>query len=601
MASKIEDYALIGDCETAALVGRDGSIDWLCWPRFDSPACLAALLGTKENGRFLLCAANPDAQIERHYRDGTLVLETNIETSQGAVTVIDFMPIRDGVPDLVRIVKGRRGTVRMMIELTLRFDYGKVVPWVTQEEVGTWRAIAGPNKIIFRSDAELHGEGLATVGHFDIEADQTLCFSLTYGPSHLPDPEPRDLIQALQENEDFWRSWIAQCTYSGPYRKQVERSLITLKAMTYAPTGGLVAAPTTSLPEMLGGERNWDYRFCWLRDATLTLLALVDAGYQQEAGEWRDWLLRAVAGSPAQIQIMYGLGGERDLPETELPWLSGFEGSLPVRIGNGAANQIQLDVFGEVMDALHQARCAGLAVSEAAWSLQSRLMDHLEKVWSEPDHGIWEVRGPRRHFTHSKVMCWVAFDRAIRSAEEFGMDGPVDRWRELRATIHEEVCERGFDATLNSFVQSYGSEELDASLLLLPLVGFLPATDPRIQGTVAAIERSLMVDGLVLRYRTESNVDALPPGEGVFLACSFWFVDNLVLQERGEDGRRLFDRLLSFGNDVGLFAEEYDPHAQRQLGNFPQALSHLALIGSALNLSQGDKPMEQRSDENTSQ
>ncbi len=594
MASRIEDYALIGDCETAALVSKNGSIDWLCWPRFDSGACFAAMLGTPENGRWLITASDPEARITRRYRPGTLVLETEIETATGAVTVVDFMPIVDNISDLVRVVIGRRGSVDMKMDLTLRFDYGTVAPWVTRKKDGAWRAIAGPNKVLLRSDVELHGEGLTTVGRFRVDADQTLHFSLTYVASHLPDPEPRDLAQALEDTQSFWRNWISRSTYRGAYRSAVERSLITLKAMTYAPTGGLVAAPTTSLPEQIGGERNWDYRFCWLRDATLTLLSLVDAGYREEACAWRDWLLRAVGGSPAQIQIMYGLAGERDLHELELSGLSGFEGSLPVRKGNGAAAQIQLDVFGEVMDALYQARRAGVSNSEAAWSLQVQLLCYLESSWNEPDHGIWEVRGPRRHFTHSKVMSWVAFDRAVRSVEEFELPGPVDQWRATRQTIYDEVCQRGFDPDLNSFVQSYDSKELDASLLLLPLVGFLPADDLRIQGTIAAIERSLMVDGLVLRYKTESNVDALPAGEGVFLACSFWFADNLVLQGRIDEAKALFERLLSLCNDVGLLAEEYDPRGKRQLGNFPQALSHLTLIGTALNLAQGSRPAEQR-------
>jgi GH15 family glucan-1,4-alpha-glucosidase len=594
MTLPIESYALIGDCETAALVGRDGSIDWLCWPRFDSEACFAALLGGPQNGRWQL-APVAEAKVERRYRENSLVLETTFECVEGTVTVVDFMPIRDGASDLIRIAIGRSGEVSLRSDLTLRFDYGSVVPWVERAEDGTLRAVAGPHKAVYRSSVPHHGEELTTVSEFKLTAGQMATFELTYGPSHLPDPPARDPLAQLSATEQFWREWAAKSTYDGPYREAVTRSLITLKALTYAPTGGLCAAPTTSLPERLGGQRNWDYRFCWLRDATLTLLALMDAGYYAEARAWRDWLQRAVAGSPSKVQIMYGLAGERRLPEHELDWLPGYEGSKPVRIGNAAAQQLQLDIHGEVMDALYQARKGGLVTTQSGWALQVQLLSHLQEIWTEPDEGIWEVRGPRRHFTHSKVMAWVALDRSIRSAEEFGLSGPVTIWRELRARIHRQVCEQGFDADLGSFVQSFGSKALDASLLMLPLVGFLPHDDARVRGTLAAIERDLTVDGLVLRYHTDSSVDGLPPGEAAFLPCSFWLADNLVLQGRRAEAVQLFERLLSLRNDVGLLAEEYEPVAKRQLGNFPQAFSHLALVSTALNLGRSEKPMEQRS------
>lgn len=595
MSYRIEDYALIGDCETAALVGRNGSIDWLCWPRFDSGACFAALLGTPQQGRWLLGPVDPTSRGRRFYRQNTLILETHFETADGAVTVIDFMPPRGSASDLVRIAIGRRGRIAMRTELVLRFDYGSIVPWVSRLENGLLQAIAGPDMVVLKADVPLRGEDQKTVGEFELCAGQTARFVLTYAPSHGSIPQPIDPDQALADTETFWRDWAKRCTYAGKWSDAVRRSLITLKALTYAPTGGVVAAPTTSLPEWIGGKRNWDYRYCWLRDATLTLLALMDSGYFDEARAWRDWLLRATAGNPSQIQIMYGIGGERRLPEWDVPWLPGYEGSLPVRIGNGAAGQLQLDVYGELMDALHQARCGGLAESEQGWKLQSALIEHLESIWSEPDEGIWEVRGGRRQFTHSKVMAWVALDRTIRSAEKFGFEGPMTRWRALRLQIHREVCEHGFDVSLGSFVQSYGSKSLDASLLLLPLVGFLPPEDARVRGTISAIERNLVVEGLVLRYRTESSEDGLPPREGAFLACSFWLVDNMLLQGRAEEARAFFERLLALQNDVGLLAEEYDPRARRQLGNFPQAFTHLALLGTALNLSRGaDKPADQR-------
>lgn len=595
MSGRIEDYALIGDCETAALVGRDGSIDWLCWPRFDSGTCFAALLGTPEQGRWLLRPIDPTSQVRRLYRQNTLILETHFETADGAVTVIDFMPPRGSASDLVRIAVGRRGRIAMRTELVLRFDYGSIVPWVSRLENGLLQAVAGPDMVVLKADVPLHGEDQKTVGEFELRAGQTARFVLTYAPSHGPIPQPIDPDQALADTETFWSDWTERCTYAGEWLDPVRRSLITLKALTYAPTGGVVAAPTTSLPEWIGGKRNWDYRYCWLRDATLTLLALMDSGYFDEARAWRDWLLRAAAGNPSQIQIMYGIGGERRLPEWEVPWLPGYEGSVPVRIGNGAASQLQLDVYGELMDALHQARCGGLTESTQGWMLQSALIEHLESIWSEPDEGIWEVRGGRRQFTHSKVMAWVALDRTIRSAERFGFKGPITRWSALRAQIHREVCEHGFDVSLGSFVQSYGSKSLDASLLLLPLVGFLPPEDARVRGTISAIERNLIVDGLVLRYKTESSGDGLPPREGAFLACSFWLIDNMLLQGRTEEARSFFERLLALQNDVGLLAEEYDPRARRQLGNFPQAFTHLALLGTALNLSRAaDKPSDQR-------
>lgn len=601
MPSRIEDYALIGDCETAALVARDGSIDWLCLPRFDSGACFAALLGGPEHGRWCIAPADPRPRVTRAYWPNTLILETEFTTADGTVTVIDFMPPRDGEVDLVRIVKGKRGRVAMRTELILRFDYGSTVPWVSRLEDGALRAIAGPDMVVLRTSVPLHGEGLTTVGEFSIAEGETISFVLAYTRSHLAPPTPVDAAAALVATERFWQDWARQCTYSGEWRDAVTRSLVTLKALTYHPTGGVVAAPTTSLPEQLGGPRNWDYRYCWLRDATLTLLALMDAGYSEEAEAWRDWLLRAAAGLPAQVHIMYGVGGERRLTEWEVPWLPGYENSRPVRIGNAAHQQFQLDVYGEVLDALHHARRTGLAQSTDAWRLQQALVEHVESVWQQPDEGIWEVRGPRQHFTHSKVMAWVAVDRVISGIEEFGLDGPIDRWRALRQRIHDDVCQRGYDPQCGSFVQAYGSKQLDASLLLLPLVGFLPADDPRVRGTIEAIEQRLKVDGLVLRYDSATTEDGLPPGEGAFLACSFWLADCLALIGRYDDARRLFESLLALRNDVGLLAEEYDPHLRRQLGNFPQAFSHVALIDSALNLTRlgppgAPRPVEQRAD-----
>ena len=603
MPARIEDYALLGDCETAALVAVDGSIDWLCWPRFDSSACFAALLGGPEHGRWLVAPATPPTAVRRRYRGDTMILETDLETADGAVTLVDFMPVRGTAADLVRMVVGRRGRVAMRTELVVRFDYGTTVPWVTHphgpEAAGAaWRAIAGPHMLLLHTDVPLRGEGLTTVGEFTVAAGETRRFVLTYAPSHLPPRGPVDADAALADTVAFWEGWAARCTYRGEWRDAVVRSLLTLKALTYRPTGGIVAAPTTSLPEQLGGTRNWDYRYCWLRDATLTLLALMDAGYHEEAAAWRDWLRRAASGSPGQLQIMYGVAGERFLPEFEVPWLPGYEGARPVRVGNGAYDQRQLDVYGEVADALLQARRSGLPSDPEAWRLACALVAHLETVWDEPDEGIWEVRGGRRHFTHSKVMAWVAVDRAIQGAEQFGLAGPLDRWRALRARIHADVCARGWSPALGSFVQSYGADQVDASLLLIPLVGFLPADDPRVHGTVAAIERRLVVDGLVQRYDSATTADGLPPGEGAFLACSFWLADVYALLGRTADARALFARLLALRNDVGLLAEEYDTRARRQVGNFPQAFSHVGLVDTALNLSRADgaaaRPAEQR-------
>jgi GH15 family glucan-1,4-alpha-glucosidase len=593
MASLLEDYAMIGDCHTAALVARDGSIDWLCFPRFDSPACFAALLGNPEHGRWLLAPSGESRHIRRRYREGTLVLETDYETADGAVTLIDCMPPRSSEPDLVRVVVGRRGQVRMRMQLIIRFDYGSIVPWVRRTDNGI-RAVAGPDTLLLHSGVDVRGENFRTEAEFTVSEGQRVPFVLMWHPSHEPAPEKIDAEETIAHTEMWWREWSARCTYEGPWREQVVRSLITLKALTYAPTGGIVAAPTTSLPEQLGGVRNWDYRYCWLRDATFTLYALMLGGYMEEACAWREWLLRAVAGSPAQLNIMYGLSGERRLTELELQWLPGYANSAPVRIGNAACEQFQLDVYGELMDAMHLARRGGLAPDENAWRVERALTEFVESAWSRPDNGIWEMRGPKRHFTHSKVMAWVAVDRMVKAVERFGLAGPVERWRTLRSTIHEEVCHSGFDAEHNTFVQYYGGKDLDASLLMLPLVGFLPASDARVRGTVEAIERNLMADGFVLRYRTKQDVDALPPGEAAFLACSFWLADNLALLGRQEDARRLFERLLSLCNDVGLLSEGYDPGNKRLLGNFPQALSHLALVNTACNLSRDRGPAADR-------
>ena len=594
-ASPIEDYGLIGDFETAALVCKTGSIDWLCWPRFDSDACFAALLGDTNNGRWLIAPAQGNPRTTRRYRPDTLILETSFVTADGEAILIDFMPLRERASHLVRLVVGKRGSVSMTTELIIRFDYGASVPWVRRTEAGDLLAISGPDMLVLRTPVELRGERLTTVGDFTVAAGQTIAFVLTYAASHLPVPEPIDPQDALRQTQSFWEDWASIHQSTGVYTDAVRRSLITLKALTYKPTGGIAAAPTTSLPEQIGGPRNWDYRFCWLRDATLTLLAFMNGGYYDEARRWRDWLLRAAAGSPSQLQIMYGLAGEKRLAEWEIPWLSGYEGAKPVRVGNAASGQLQIDVFGEVMDAFHQARVGGIQVLAEGWDFERALLSHLEKIWSSPDEGIWEVRGGRQHFTYSKVMAWVAFDRAIKDAEAFGLEAPVDRWRKLRADIHAEVCEKAFNPRVGAFVQAYGSEHLDASALLIPVVGFLPPEDARVRCTVEAIERRLVRNGVVLRYDTAVTEDGLPPGEGAFLACSFWLADAYVLLGRDEDARRLFERLLSLRNDLGLLSEEYDPAAKRLLGNFPQAFSHIALVNTAHNLERAEKPCEQRS------
>ena len=593
MSLRIENYAMIGDCQTAALVSHGGSIDWLCLPRFDSGACFAALLGNSDHGRWLLAPAGNVVSTRRRYREGTLVLETDFETDSGAATVVDCMPLRAEQPVLVRQVVGRRGQVPMQTEIIIRFDYGSLVPWVRHVDGGIV-AIAGPDRIEIRGDIDLHGEDFKTVAAFTVSEGQTISFVLTWSPSHEKAAPAIDTANAVQATDRWWRAWSNRCTFQGEWREAVVRSLITLKALTYTPTGGIVAAATTSLPEKIGGVRNWDYRFCWLRDATFTLYALLMTGYHDEARAWREWLLRAVAGKASQLNIVYGVGGERRLPELTLDWLPGYENSTPVRIGNAAYQQFQLDVFGEVVDSLHLARGKGLQAIDDGWRVECELLSFLESNWDQPDEGIWEVRGPRQHFTHSKVMAWVALDRAVKDSERLGLEAPLERWRVLRDTIHAEICSRGFDPSLGSFVQYYGSKELDASLLMMAQVGFLPVSDPRICGTVEAIERHLMNHGFVARYAAASGVDGLPPGEGAFLPCTFWLADNYALQGRHEDARRVFERLLQIRNDVGLLSEEYDPVARRLLGNFPQAFSHVGLVNSAHNLALGGGPAEHR-------
>jgi GH15 family glucan-1,4-alpha-glucosidase len=594
MPARIEDYALLGDCETAALVSRGGSIDWLCWPRFDSAACCAALLGGPEHGCWSLSPADPTATVKRRYRPDTLILETQFTTAEGAVTLIDFMPVRDRGSHVIRIVVGEHGRVMMRTQLIVRFDYGQRVPWVTRLEDGRQSFAAGPHRLLLSTPVPLHGEGLKSVAEFRVTARHRLAFVLSYSRSYAPVPRPIDAAAALRGTERYWRGWTAQSSDAGEYTEAVRRSLITLKALTYQPSGGIIAAPTTSLPERIGGIRNWDYRYCWLRDATFTLQAMLNSNLSAEAQAWRDWLLRAVAGDPAKMQIMYGIGGERLLPEWEVPWLPGYERSVPVRIGNAASEQLQLDVFGELMEVLHHARCTGLAASDAGWALQLALVAHLEEIWREADRGIWEIRGKPRHFTHSKVMAWVAVDRLIRSAEQFRLKAPLHRWRSLRRRIHEQVCRHGYNRRIGAFVRSYGSRDLDASILLLPLVGFLPCSDRRVRSTVAAIERRLLCEGLVLRYESKAATDGLPHGEGTFLACSFWLADNYVLLDRYDDARRLFERLLALRNDVGLLSEEYDPIARRFLGNFPQSFSHIAIVNTAHNLIRESGPAHQR-------
>jgi len=596
MSSKIEDYGLIGDCETAALVGRDGSIDWLCWPVFDSDACFAALLGDRRNGRWLMAPQGEITACSRRYRGDSLILETRFETADGIVEMIDFMPPRGKASDIVRLVRGIAGTVAMRMELVIRFGFGVDIPWVRRSDDGSGLLmICGQDMTVLRTPVETRGENLTTVAEFAVTAGQTVPFVLTYGPSHLPAPEAIDPEIALEETRTFWHEWSSRCIYDGENRDLVMRSLITLKALTFAPTGGIVAAPTTSLPEKLGGARNWDYRFCWLRDATFTLLALMNSGYTEEALAWHNWLLRAAAGAPEHMQIMYGIKGERRLLEWEADWLPGYEGAQPVRIGNAAHAQLQLDVYGELMDAFHQARITELKLEDGTWALECKVLEHLAEVWDKPDHGIWERRGDGRHYVFSKVMSWVAFDRAIKSAEKFGFDAPIDQWASLRETIHRDVCERGFDPAVNSFVESYGSELLDASLLLLPAVGFLPATDPRICGTVAAVERHMMRDGFVLRHdRREVRDDEFEPIEGAFLACTLWLADAHVLAGDIAKAEILFKRVVAISNDVGLLAEEYDSGAGRQTGNFPQALTHIALINTAHNLSDAKRASSQK-------
>lgn len=596
MTAPIEDYGLIGDLQTASLVSRHGAMDWLCLPRFDSGACFAALLGTPDNGHWLLRPAGDYRPASRRYRGDTLVLETELETAGGTVRLIDFMPPRDTKPDIVRIVEGLRGRVEMEMTLVLRFDYGWIVPWVRSLD-GTLLAVAGPDAVVLHTPVQHEGRDFRTIASFSVSEGDRVPFVLSWFPSNEPVPEPIDADAALTRTVAYWEEWAGRCRDAGKWTEDVRRSLITLKALTYEPTGGIVAAPTTSLPEEIGGVRNWDYRFCWLRDATLTLLAFLRAGYTDEARAWREWLLRAIAGSPEAVQIMYGVAGERRLLEIELPWLEGYEGSAPVRIGNGASYQHQLDVFGEIVDALYLARRRGLEPSDHAWALTRKLYEWLETGWELPDEGIWEVRGPRRHFTHSKVMAWVAFDRAVKTMERYGREGPIDRWRAVREQVREQVLREGYNADRGSFVQYYGSDRLDASLLLIPLVGFLPADDPRMIGTVEAIQRELTRDGLVERYLADEEnvgVDGLPPGEGVFLPCSFWLAGVLAQQGRLEEAMELYERLLSLRNDLGLISEEYDTERRRLVGNFPQAFTHLTLVETAFTLARKVRQAKKR-------
>ena len=580
---RIEDYGMIGDCQTAALISKEGSIDWLCLPRFDSDACFSALVGTPEHGRWKIAPAIPCRKIWRRYRDNSLILETFFETEQGTLKLIDFMPIRTDHPDLIRIVEGVTGSVPVKMEFLLRFNYGSSHCWIQRVKDGL-TAIAGPDQVHLKTQTEIHRKRDFLFSEFKISAGEQKHFVLSYQRSYLTLPTIAEPESALKETEEFWNDWSSRCTYEGPWKKLVVRSLITLKGLVYSPTGGIVAAPTTSLPEKIGGERNWDYRYCWLRDATFSLYSLLLSGYREEARSWTQWLMRAVAGNPDELQILYGLAGERRIPEWNVDWLPGFRNSHPVRIGNAAYQQLQLDVYGEIMAAMYLARRSGLDASDAVWDLHKELIETLRKKWKEPDEGIWEVRGPRRHFTHSKVMAWVAVDRCIKTAERFALSGPRQQWRRLRNEICTEICDKGFDRKLNSFVQYYGSKQLDASLLMIPLMGFLKANDPRVQGTVHAIQKNLTEDGYVLRYRTKESLDGLPPGEGVFLPCSFWLVDNLLLQKRFEEANELYERLTGLCNDLGLISEEYDPVEKTLLGNFPQAFSHVSLVNSAWNL-----------------
>jgi GH15 family glucan-1,4-alpha-glucosidase len=599
LSGLIEDYALIGNGQTVALVGKDGSIDWLGFPRFDSDACFAALLGREENGRWQITTVAEEPRVKRRYRPGTLVLETEFTTAGGTVVLIDCMDGHAGRSDVFRLVRGVRGQVAMRMELIIRFGYGSVVPWVSRESTNRLRAVAGPEQLTLITPVPFRGEEFRTLAEFSVSEGQDVPFSLTWTRSFREPPDAPDVRQGIERVSKAWEEWSSRYQVKDEWTEAVLRSLITLKALSHNETGGIVAAGTTSLPEELGGVRNWDYRFCWLRDATFTLYALMSSGYIEEAKAWRDWLVRAAAGHPDQMQIMYGVAGERRLTEYEVPWLIGYADSKPVRIGNAASEQVQLDVYGEVLDLLYQSRRNGLPEFEASWALERALVRHLDKIWSQPDEGIWEVRGGPRQFTHSKVMAWVALDRAVRTIEEFGANGPLDKWRALRSDIHDEVCRSGFNRELNSFVQYFGSNALDASLLLLPIVGFLPPEDPRIQGTVAAIEKTLLHDGFVSRYDTHGSVDGLQGSEGVFLACSFWLADNYVLQHRHGEARDLFERLLTLRNDVGLLSEEYDPRSKRLLGNFPQAFSHVSLVNTAHNLSRKESPVANRSGKTT--
>lgn len=594
MYSNIEDYALIGDCETAALVNRNGSIDWLCWPAFDSDACFTALLGTKDHGRWQITPDAPIKACKRRYRGDSLILETTLETDDGAITLIDFMPPRGAASDVVRIVRGDRGTVKVRMELIIRFGFGAAIPWVKRDKDGGVLAICGPDMTVLHTPIETHGENLTTVAKFEVKQGDNTPFVLTYGPSHLKVPAPINVDEALKDTEEFWKEWSSRCTYKGDHRDLVMRSLITLKALTYAPSGGIVAAPTTSLPEKLGGSRNWDYRFCWVRDATFTLLVLMNSGYTDEARAWHRWLLRAVAGAPAEMQIMYGITGQRRLLEWEADWLPGYGGALPVRVGNAAHAQLQLDVYGELIDAFHQTRVAKLDLEDGTWAVECEILEHLASVWNKPDHGIWERRGPGKHYVLSKVGCWVAFDRAIKSAESFNLEGPVDRWKALRKEIHRDVCEKGFDPRENTFVESYGSDVLDGAILLLPALGFLPADDPRVKGTIAAVEKYLIRDGFVLRHDPREVTGEVQPAEGAFLACSLWLAEAYIKMGEIAKAEELFNRVVAIANDVGLLAEEYDSGVKRQTGNFPQALTHIALIAVAHNLASAKRPQEKK-------
>ncbi|NEW94259.1 glycoside hydrolase family 15 protein [Rhodopseudomonas sp. BR0M22] len=599
MAGKIEDYALIGDCETAALVGRDGSIEWLCWPSFDSEACFAALIGTEDNGRWKVAPAETVIRCSRRYRGDSLILETTFETESGTITLIDFMPPRGSASDVVRLVRGDSGVVKVAMQLVIRFGFGAAIPWVKRGDDGALLAIGGPDMVVLHTPVEVRGKDLTTVAEFEVAEGDVVPLVLTYGASHLPVPNEIDPLQALKDTEEFWADWSGRCTYQGEYRELVMRSLITLKALTFAPSGGIVAAPTTSLPEKLGGARNWDYRFCWLRDATFTLFALMNNGYTEEAAAWHDWLLRAVAGNPANMQIMYGIYGERRLLEWEADWLSGYQGAQPVRIGNAAHGQLQLDVYGELIDAFHQWRNADIALDGESWALECVVLKHLTEIWDQPDSGIWELRGPRQHYVFSKVMTWVAFDRGIKSAEKFGLQAPLAEWRLVRERIHADVCANGFDPEQNTFVEHYGAKVLDASVLLIPAVGFLPPRDPRVLGTLEAVERHLMVDGFVMRHDPREQPDTSEQLEGAFLACSLWLADAYVLAGEIARAKELFERVAGIANDLGLLAEEYDTTERRQAGNFPQALTHIALINTANNLTAAkastEKPAMQRS------